>query len=955
MCARNEQGLQNGKETERVQKKTLLINGVKRDALCRPSEDSLADAVRRMGLTGTKVGCGSGQCGSCSVILNGRLVRSCVVKMKDVPDGSAVETIEGLGTAEKPHPIQQAFVTHAAVQCGFCSPGFIMSAKALLAENPSPTREEVRGWFTRHLNICRCTGYKPIVDAVMAAAEVLRGERPDSSLPYRIQEGARIYGTGYPKPLALSRVLGTDDYGGDISMKMPPGSLHLAVVMPRLHHANIIEIDTSEAEKMPGVAKVVTARDVRGTNRLHAAQGKVRKYANGMERPVICDKKVFRYGDVVAVVAARTREEARAAAAEVRVRCEELAPYMSYTEATAPGASEIHPGAPNMYQEQPLIKGEDTKEILDRARSAGFIAEGSFFTTRQPHLTIEPDVVQAYPIEDGVAIRCKSQFLYGNAAAMADAIGLPKEKIRMSMNAAGGSFGYSMSAASYAIAAVCALALDAPVSLVFSYEEHQHFTGKRSPSYSNIALACDEKGRFTAMEYHIGIDHGAYSDMAGALTSKTGRFFGYPYSIPNIRGLVQTCFSNNNHGVAYRAFGSPQAYMASEQIVDMLAEKIGMDPFEIRYVNVARPGDLCTNSVPYRWYPMESMMDTMRPHYENALRRAERARRNGRLRGAGLAWGGYHVGKTPDRSEVDLQLDPDGGVTHFSTWQEVGQGGDIGALTHTHEALRPLGLPPEKIRLVQNDTGLCPDTGSSSGSRSHHVAGDATQDAARQLLGAMKKPDGTYRTYDEMVRENIPTKYRGVYASEWPDLDPDTGRGYGAMGQNYCLFLAEVEVDAHTGKTEVLSATVVSDVGRVGNYQAVLGQAWGGFSHSVGFALSEDYDDVLKHASILGAGVPRCNDIPDNMEIIFHDSEHPDGPNGSTGCSESYQSAGHAAILNAITNATGVRVTTLPATPAKVKALMEAHTRREPEYKPWNLNCSLHERLKFIGENPAGG
>ncbi|MDL2264194.1 molybdopterin-dependent oxidoreductase, partial [Synergistaceae bacterium OttesenSCG-928-I11] len=895
-----------------VQKRILIINGVERAFVCNPEKDSLADVVRRLGLTGTKVGCGAGQCGSCSLLLDGKVVRACIKKMKSVPEYASVETIEGIGTAENLHPLQQAFITYGSVQCGFCSPGFIMSAKALLSENPNPSRQDVRDWFTKNMNICRCTGYKPIVDAVMAAAAVMRGEKTMDDITFKAPGDGRIYGTDYPKPLALTRVLGTADYGDDVALKMPHDALHLALVMPYVHHAEIKKIDFAEAEKMPGVVKVLTAADVKGSNRMLAPQGIVRKYADGKERPVLCDKKLFRYGDVVAVVAARTREEARAAAAAVKVDYKELPAYLNYVDATAPDAAEIHPGTPNCFVEQPLLKGENAGEIIDRAKYA---VEGSFSSTREPHLPIEPDAVQAYPTEDGVTVLCKSQFLYGDIAFMADAIGLPKDKIRIAMNHAGGSFGYSMCAASYAIAAVCAMDLRVPVSLVMSYPEHQHFTGKRSPSYTNARLACDEKGKFIAMDYHTGIDHGAYSDFAGALTSKVCRFFGYPYQVPNIRGLVQTAFSNHNHGITYRAFGSPQAYTASEQLVDMLAEKIGMDPFELRYINVAQEGDLCTNSVPYRWYPMKSMMDTMRPHYEAALERAKKFGEPGKKRGVGLAWGGYHVGKSPDHSEIDIELNPDGSVTHYNTWQEVGQGGDIGAMVHAHEALRPLGLKPEQIHLVQNDTATCPDTGSSSGSRSHHVAGMATIDGANQLIAAMKKPDGTFRTYEEMKAEGIPTKYRGVYDSKWADLDPDTGHGWGAMGQNYCLYLAEVDVEVATGKVKVDRMTLVSDIGKVGSYQSVLGQAWGGFSHSLGFALTEDYDDVVKHATMAGAGVPKCNDVPDDMDVIFHESEHPDGPHGSTGCSESYQSSGHVAILNAIANATGARIYTLPAKP----------------------------------------
>ena len=279
-----------------IQRIVLNINGVDREILCEPEKDSLADVVRRLGLTGTKVGCGTGHCGACSLLLDGEVTRSCVKKMKQVKAYAKVETIEGIGSAERLHPLQRAFMTYASVQCGFCSPGFIMSAKGLLMRNPDPTREEVREWFTRHGNVCRCTGYKPIVDAVMEAAAVMRGEKAMEDITFTPPEGGRLYGSDFPKPTALSRVLGTCDFGADISGKMPEGTLHLAVVLAKREHARIRALDTAEAQAMPGVVNVVTAKDVKGTNRLVAPQGTVHSLCDGLDRPVICDGVKKAYG-----------------------------------------------------------------------------------------------------------------------------------------------------------------------------------------------------------------------------------------------------------------------------------------------------------------------------------------------------------------------------------------------------------------------------------------------------------------------------------------------------------------------------------------------------------------------------------------------------------------------------------------------------------------------------------
>ena len=585
--------------------------------------------------------------------------------------------------------------------------------------------------------------------------------------------------------------------------------------------------------------------------------------------------------------------------------------------------------------------------------------EGSFSTTREPHLPIEPDCGQAYFDSEGVlTVHCKSQVLFGNLNGMYEAVGIPKEKLRLILNPVGGAFGYSMSPQGPALLGACAMVTRHPVSLTMSYKEHQHYTGKRAPVYINTRYACDKNGKLTGVDFHLGLDHGSYSDMATGVISKTSRFFGYPYYVPSERGLCQCAFTNYTFGIAYRAFGSPQVYTASEQMMDMLAEKAGIDPFEFRYINIAKEGETCPSDVPYREYPMKEMMDMMRDKYLEAKARAEKESTPEHKRGVGIAWGGYHVGKCPDHAETELGLNPDGSVTNYNSWQEMGQGSDIGTFTHTYMAMRPLGLTEDQIHMVQNDTGLTLDSGPSSASRNFTLVGNCTQDAAKKLLDAMRKEDGTYRTYDEMVAEGIPTRYKGSYddAGMWDDIDPDTGHGYGCFQQSYALYLAEVDVETATGKTEVLAMHAVADVGVVGNLQAALGQAYGGISHSIGFALTEDYEDLKKHATLAGAGFPPCNMIPDDkdFDIVFHETPRFNGPNGSGGLSEAFQSSPHVAILNAIHNATGARIYTLPATPAKVKAAIDAKAEgKELKQEKWDLGCDLYERLDYLKANPV--
>ncbi|ATW23738.1 molybdopterin-dependent oxidoreductase [Candidatus Formimonas warabiya] len=936
----------------RLKKVWLNINGVDRIMVCNPEIDTLADVLRRIGLTGTKVGCHAGQCGACTVLLEGKPIRSCVKKIKNVPEYAKIVTIEGIGTPQHLHPLQQAWITYGGVQCGFCTPGFIVSAQGLLDINPAPTREEVRAWFQKHRNLCRCTGYKPLVDAVMAAAEVLRGEKTMDDITFQLGEDGKIYGTHYPKPTALSKVTGLCDFGDDIGMKMPAGTLHLAIVQPKVSHAKILKIDFSGAEAMPGVVKVITAKDVRGTNRATFPQEHPRASCDGKIKPIICDEKIFRYGDVVAVVAATTRDEARAAAEKVVVEWEELPAYMTALESLAQGAQQIHAETSNIFLMNRVVKGEDTRKIIPGAE---YVVEGSFHSSREPHLVIEPDTMQAYWDEEGrMTVQCKSQTIHVHKNSIAEGIGLSPEKIRIIENPTGASFGHAMTPGAPALMAVCAMALDAPVTLTMSYSEHQAFSGKRAPSYTNARLACDKEGRIVALEYDMVLEHGAYPEDATKLVDKAVRFIGNPYHVPNINGIVKSALSNHSFGIMYRGFGSPQCYTSSEALMDMMAEKIGMDRFDFRYLNIARPGDLTVNSYPYREYPMQEMMDMMRPFYKEAVAQAKAESTASKKRGVGIVWGGYHVGGLRDKCEIELELNPDGSITHYNSWEAQGQGADIGTLAHTHEALRPLGISPDQIKLVQNDTAITPVTGPAAGSRSHYMAGNATILAAHQLIAAMRKPDGSYRTYDEMVAEGIPTRYKGI--SDTIDstvlIDPDTGHGNASPEANYLLMLMEAEVDLETCKPRVLSVKAISDIGKVGNILAVEGQAYGGLSHSIGFALSEDYSDLKRHSTLQGAGIPNILDVPDKMEYIFHETPRARGPHGSSGCAEGYQSVGHMAVINAIYDAIGVRIYELPATPDKIKAALEAKERGE-ELKPekYFLGADFYETLDYMENN----
>jgi aldehyde oxidoreductase len=905
-------------------KKMINVNGISRTVIA-PADESLANVLRgQLGLTGTKVGCGQAQCGCCNVILDNKLVRSCVTKMAKVPEGASVTTIEGIGTPGSLHPIQLAWIVHGGAQCGFCTPGYIVSAKALLAENPNPTREQVRDWFNTHRNACRCTGYKQLVDAVMDAAKVLRGEMKAEELLFTMPADGEIWGSKYPRPTAVAKVTGTLDFGGDLGIKLPAQTLHLALVQAKVSHANIKAIDTSEAEKMPGVFKVVTHKDVKGKNRITGLITFPTNAGDGWDRPILCDDKVYQYGDALAIVCADTPVMAQAAAEKVRVELEELPAYMSAPAAMAEDAMEIHPGTPNVYFQLPLIKGGETAPIM---QSAAHVAEGEYYLQRQPHLTMEPDVGFAYFDEEGrLTIHSKSIAIFLHHAMIAPGLGIEPGKLRLIQNPTGGTFGYKFSPTMEALLGVACMATNRPVFLRYNYQQHITYTGKRSPFWMKIKMGADKDGKLLAMETDWSVDHGPYSEFGDLLTLRGAQFMGAGYGIPNIRGKGRTVCTNHAWGSAFRAYGSPQSFLASESLMDELAAKMGVDPLELRARNVYRPGDTTPTGQTPEVFSFSEMVDKLRPLYQEAKKRAKAGSSGEIKKGVGISLGIYGCGLDgPDASEVRVELNPDNTVTLFNTWEDHGQGADMGSLGTAHKALRPLGLTPDQIRLIMNDTAVAPNSGPSGGSRQQVVTGNAIKNGCELLLAAMRKKDGSYRTYEEMVAEKIPLSYSGSWtASMSSNCSLETSQGSPFSVYMYGLFMAEVAVNTKTGKTVVEGFTVMADVGKINNRLVVDGQIYGGVAQGIGLALSEDFEDLKKHTTLQACGLPYAKDIPDKIDIHYVETPRDNGPFGAAGVGELPLTSSHVAVINAIANATGVRIRQLPALPEKVLAGLQA-------------------------------
>jgi len=476
-----------------------------------------------------------------------------------------------------------------------------------------------------------------------------------------------------------------------------------------------------------------------------------------------------------------------------------------------------------------------------------------------------------------------------------------------------------------ALLGVACVATGRPVYLRYDYHQHITYTGKRSPFWMKVKLGADKDGKITAMETDWSVDHGPYSEFGDLLTLRGAQFIGAGYGIPNIRGMGRTVCTNHAWGSAFRAYGSPQSFFASESLIDELAEKMGVDPLELRARNVYRPGDTTPTGQTPEVFSFGEMVEKLQPLYKDALAKARKASTPDIKKGVGIALGIYGCGLDgADSSEIRVELNADDTITVFSSWEDHGQGADMGALGTAHKAFEPMGLKPDQIRLVMNDMAVTPNSGPSGGSRQQVMTGNAIKNGCEMLMAAMRKSDGTYRTHAEMVAENIPVSYSGKWtASICTNCDLQTSQGEPFSVYMYGMFMAEVAVETQTGKTTVEKFTAIADVGSINNKLVVDGQMYGGIAQGIGLALSEDFEDLKKHTSLRGCGLPYAKMIPDDMELIYVETPREHGPFGAAGVGELPLTSSHVAVINAINNACGARIRHLPALPEKVLDAMK--------------------------------
>ena len=883
-----------------MKKVVLKVNGRSRQFIVEPDR-VLLDLLREdLRLTGAKQSCDQkGQCGACTVIVNGTAVRSCLQRVANL-DGANVITVEGLGTPDNPHLIQEAFVLSGAVQCGFCTPGMIMAAKALLDRNPDPSTGEIKKALEH--NLCRCTGYNAIVDAVRLAGRFLRRETsPDALRPK--PDGPKI-GVSHPRPTAMLKACGLAEFSADIKLQ---NALEIAVTHSSKHHAKVKSIDTSVAEKMPGVAGVMTSKHIKGNNRIKTVFP---------DQPILCEDKVRCLGDPIAIVVAQTRAQALEAADAVKVDYEPLPVLTTPEAAMAEGAPQLHAEWPNLCFRQPQIKGNAAKAIAETAA----VVEAHFSTQINHQAPLEPEATVAYmegEDEDAqLVVVGRSINIHAHMGNLQEALGY--ENVRYEEAFSGGQFGQKATMTSEAIAAAAALHFRCPVRYIPSLAESFLTTTKRHPYSMKVKLGADKNGKLTVFDIDFIVDNGAYMIIGIFVVMRSLWMLSGCYNIPNVNALSRLVYTNNPAGGAARGAGPPQITFALESAVDMLAEKLGIDPLEFRKINSLLPGQSVSTGMVYDQWPFPELCDAIKPSYDRARKEAANYKSGTVRRGVGLGCHAFGVASPGDQGWVAVELDPDDGLTIFAAVADPGEGNDS---MLTQIASHVSGKPLDKIRLVTRDTDRTAAMGPAAGSRMTYMAGGSMILAIEQLQKAMK--EAGVDTYEGLEKAGKPTRYMGSKkaAGEGP-LDPKTGQGSSFESRIFAIQMAEVEVNTNTGDARVLKVTTAVDAGTVINPQNLIGQLHGGMDQGVGYALREGYVHG-KTKDWVTFKFPTMKTVFD-MDVIIRETPRNKGPLGATGVGEMTMVCTAPAVVNAIYNACGARVYDLPATPEKVKAALAA-------------------------------
>ncbi len=887
---------------------------------------SLAETLREeLRLTGTKLGCSAGDCGACTVRLDGRQVCACLVPTGQVA-GRKVETVEGLARDGKLSALQASFHAYGAAQCGICTPGMLMAADDLLARTVQPSESQVLDALGGVL--CRCTGYRKIVDAVLAVGRGVGAVKPMAGEAV----GARL-----AKVDGLAKLTGSEKFGAD---DWPADCLVLHAVRSPHHRARFTFGDLEAfRKKHPGLVRILIWKDIPGQN-LYGI------YPTGKDQPALAEGVVRHRGEAVCALVGEAATIARIRDDEVPIVWETLPPMSGLDAALKAGVVPLHADKPdNVLVRGRVVSGDTAAGI----KGAAAVARGDFETAFVEHAYIEPEAGYARRVGDRIEIVACTQTPYMDRDEIALIMGLKPEQVRIVPTAVGGGFGGKLDLSLQPLIATAAWLLNRPVRCVYTRPESMASTPKRHPARISATFACDAKGKLTAAEFHGDFNTGAYASWGPTVANRVPVHAMGPYEVPAVKCTSRAIYTTDTPAGAFRGFGVPQAAIAHEALMDELALQTGLDELEFRAINVLKHGSLtATGQKLEASAGLGLCLDALRPRWKQLRAAAEAFNRESKgalRRGVGIGCMWYGIGNTSlsNPSTMKVGISRDGALTLYSGAVDIGQGSNTIMLQICADAL---GAPVSAFRLVAGDTDLTADAGKTSASRQTFVSGNAArlagEDLRRQILrlaniGERAKIDvvgGRIVLHEGKSTHIIDCASlpadglmgTGRYDPPTTPLDGD-GQGVPYATYAFAAQLAEVEVDIGLGTTKVRRIVAAHDVGRAINPTQVEGQIHGGVAQGLGLALMEEFIPG-RTENLHDYLIPTFGDVPEIETYLIEDRE-PLGPYGAKGIGEPALVPTAPAILGAIRHATGVRIRRVPATPDRVRAAIVAHSQKK--------------------------
>lgn len=927
-----------------MSKFNITVNG-KQHSLDIPESRTLAEFLRYdLRLTGTKIGCEEAECGICTVLVDGTPVDSCLYPAFKA-QGAEITTIEGLAQGDELHPMQSNFIAHGAVQCGFCTPGLIMTSTALVNENPDPTDHDIK--VALKDTYCRCTGYTSVFNAIKSAASEIRGDGPIPVNDPVVDEPMKVISHSVAPKWVDEKVTGhamyTDDY-------IFPNMLYARTLRSRYPHARVLNIDTSKAKAHPSVVAVLTHKDIPGEN-IH---GLVRR-----DWPVLCGDVVRYMGDAVAIVAAETAEAAAEALDLIDVEYEPLPVVADPEYAHSKDALVLHTDHPtgNLLKHIKVRHGDIEQGFAE----ADYVVEREYRTPTTEHAFLEPECAIGIPKgfvgHAKLTIYVGSQIPYQDREQVANALGLPHEEVRVIGTLIGGGFGGKEDIAGQVHVAMLAQVTNCPVKMLYTRQESLLFHPKRHATIIRIKTGAMKDGRLIAVQAELYGDAGAYASLSDKVMTRATTHATGPYNVPHAKIDCYAMYTNNPPSGAFRGFGVTQSAFAVEQNMDLLAEMIGMDALEFRQINAQKvgvttaTGQLLRESIGLLQTIDDVKLDMAAHHNGSGFQWTWRE--GNKAYGWGLACAYKNTGLgggAPDRSAAEVEAFEDGFVEVRTSAADMGQG-----LAHVVAqcAAEELSLPYSRVRVLLSDTDLTPDGGPTTASRQTYMTGNAARLAATTLREALSQsaaemmdvpPEQIY--YEEgllrynghsvelgevvgwMKHNGLDARVRQEYYA--PETQPLGTGGDMHFAFSYATQAALVEVDMETGEVHVLKIVSSTDVGRAINPLMLQGQIEGGIVMALGNCMTESYivEDGVPWSTLLARyKMPSIKHAPEIISRLVEDRTA-DGPYGAKGVGEIPSINTSPAIVNAIYNATGVRIYSIP---VDQDALLLAMRRGETE------------------------